>query len=335
MQRFACPACAAEVYFDNTECLSCGAMIAYDPRAADFALAHALRPCANRDSAFCNWAAAADGPLCVACAHNRTVPDPRQPGNLDNWRAIEAAKRHLFYSILRWGLPHPTRAERPDDGLAFDFLADGADAEGEPTTVLTGHAAGLITLNIAEGDDAEREARRSAMGEPYRTLIGHMRHEVGHYYWDVLVRGGGRLDDFRALFGDERADYGKALERNYAEGPRPDWADHHISSYASVHPWEDFAETWAHYLHIVDASDTARAFGMRLRVRGAHVVVDTDPYVPGNLDDTLADWVPLTLAMNCLNRAMGQPDLYPFVLNEDVFAKLAFVDSLVHPHATR
>jgi len=151
----------------------------------------------------------------------------------------------------------------------------------------------------------------------------------------AVSRGGGRLDDFRALFGDERADYGKALERNYAEGPRPDWADHHISSYASVHPWEDFAETWAHYLHIVDASDTARAFGMRLRVRGAHVVMDTDLYVPGNLDDTLADWVPLTLAMNCLNRAMGQPDLYPFVLNEDVFAKLAFVDSLVHPHATR
>lgn len=331
MQRFACPACAAEVYFDNTECLACGALIGYDPHAARFVPAHAQAACANRDTAFCNWTAAADGPLCIACAHNRTVPDPDTPGNLDNWRAIEAAKRHLFYSILRWGLPHPTRTAQHDTGLAFDFLADGVDADGAPEQVLTGHDDGLITLNIAEGNDAEREARRTAMGEPYRTLIGHMRHEVGHYYWDVLVRDGGRLDDFRALFGDERADYAKALERNYAEGPPADWAERHISSYASVHPWEDFAETWAHYIHIVDASDTARAFGLRLRGDGAAVSIDTDPYAKGHLDNTLNDWMTLTVAMNCINRSMGQPDLYPFALNDPVRAKLAFMDGLVHP----
>lgn len=333
MQRFACPACAAEVYFDNTECLGCGALIGYDPQAARFVPAGTLPACANRDAAFCNWTAAPGGTLCIACSHNRTVPDPAPPGNLDNWRAIEAAKRHLFYGILRWGLPHPTRMEQPDGGLAFDFLADGTDANGNPTHVLTGHAEGLITLNIAEGSDAEREARRTAMGEPYRTLIGHMRHEIGHYYWDVLVRDGGRRDAFRALFGDERADYAAALERNYADGPPADWASRHISAYAAVHPWEDFAETWAHYLHIVDASDTAHAFGMRLRSRGDSVVMDTDPYAAGNLDDTLADWVPLTLAMNSLNRSMGQPDLYPFVLNDPVCAKLGFIDALVHPPA--
>lgn len=333
MQRFACPACAAEVYFDNTECLGCGALIAHDPHAARFVPAHAQPACANRDSAFCNWTAAPGAALCIACAHNRTVPDPTLPGNLDNWRAIEAAKRHLFYAILRWGLPHPTRTEQPDTGLAFDFLADGVDVDGAPEQVLTGHDDGLITLNIAEGDDAEREARRTAMGEPYRTLIGHMRHEVGHYYWDLLVRDGGRLDDFRALFGDERADYAKALERNYAEGPPPDWAERHISSYASVHPWEDFAETWAHYNHIVDASDTARAFGLRLRGDGAALSIDTDPYASGHLDDTLTDWMTLTVAMNCINRSMGQPDLYPFALNDPVRAKLAFMDGLVHPAA--
>jgi hypothetical protein len=333
MKRFSCPVCRKEVHFDNSVCLSCEAALAFDSDAIRFAAlsrdTQSPRPCANRDVAGCNWLARDGTKFCPACMHNRTIPDTSDPGKVANWRAIEQAKRYLFYSLLRWGLPHPLRSDEVPDGLAFDFLADSATPDAP--SVLTGHADGLVTLNIAEGDDAEREARRTAMGEPYRTLIGHMRHEVGHYYWQVLVRDAGRLDAFRDLFGDDRQDYGEALKRHYAQGPRSDWRDSFISSYASAHPWEDFAETWAHYIHIVDSSETAHAFGMSLRDRtGGDVEMDTDPYRRGTLAETLADWVPLTVAMNAINRSMGQPDLYPFVLSDAVERKLGFIHDLIH-----
>lgn len=345
MHRFTCPTCRHELHFHNFDCLGCGGAVAYDPLREAFAgLSGGVggndRPaCANRAAAGCNWLVSDDaGAFCLACRHNRTVPDTTVPGNAANWARIELAKRHLFYSILRWRLPHPTRDAVPN-GLAFDFLADTTGIDGQVDPVLTGHASGLVTLNIAEGDDAEREARRTAMGEPYRTLIGHMRHEIGHYYWEILIRDGGGLDGFRGLFGDERADYGDALAAHYAAGPPAGWETQHISAYAAAHPWEDFAETWAHYIHIVDASETAHAFGMSLRPPDrwgrAETVVDLDanPYFAGDLAELLADWIPLTVAMNAINRAMGQPDLYPFVLNEPVRRKLAFIHDLIHaPH---
>lgn len=334
MRRFSCPACDTEVHFDNSTCLNCGTEIGYDCEAEAFLPLGAddgHEACANRLAAGCNWLTLEGAAFCPACQHNRTVPDLSVPGNQENWRAIEQAKRYLFYSLLKWDLPHPTLGESPT-GLAFDFLADTVDANGNQQLVLTGHADGLITLNIAEGDDAERARRRALLGEPYRTLIGHMRHEVGHFYWDLLVRDGGKVDDFRAVFGDESADYGEALQAYYANGPRPDWQLNSISAYASAHPWEDFAETWAHYLHIVDASETAYAFGMSLRpVKGSRkkVTLDHNPYFDSSIDDVLDDWVPLTVAINCLNRSMGQPDLYPFVLSEAVTHKLGFMHQLV------
>lgn len=331
MKRFTCPVCREEVHFDNSVCLNCDTGLAYDSVASKFVALtgnKATRICENRPVAGCNWLAHPKEQFCTACLHNRTIPDMSSDENITNWRSIEQAKRYLFYSILKWKLPHPTRDEAPD-GLAFDFLADSTEADGE--TFLTGHADGLITLNIAEGDDAEREARRTSMGEPYRTLIGHMRHEVGHYYWQVLVRDRGLLNECRAIFGDDRADYGKSLQRHYAEGPPLDWADRFISSYASAHPWEDFAETWAHYIHIVDSSETAHAFGMTLSGAGRDdVEMDTDPYKRGTFKATIADWVPLTVAMNAINRSMGQPDLYPFVLSESVERKLAFIHRIIH-----
>lgn len=333
MKVLSCGNCGAAAYFDNTVCVSCGAVLRFDPAAFQMVAlppeGGGPRDCANAAHGACNWLLVAGDPgdFCRACRHNRTVPDLARAPDLDNWRRIEAAKRHLFYSLLRWGLPIPDRAQDPE-GLAFDFLADMPGSDGP---VLTGHAGGLITLNIAEGDDAAREARRAAMGEPYRTLLGHFRHEIGHFYWDRLVRGQDRLEPFRALFGDEREDYAQALQRHYADGPAPDWPLSFISAYASAHPWEDFAETWAHYLHITDTLETAEAFGMAVSHPGGPEADRVfQPYAEPDAQALLAAWVPLTVAINAVNRAMGQPDLYPFVLSAPVAAKLQFIADLIH-----
>jgi hypothetical protein len=350
MKVFTCGQCGQLVYFENTVCTNCGCELGFDPeamtlvslrhegarlRALDGSGAAWVR-CANAAEDACNWlvpdAAAGEGAegFCPACRLNRTVPDLSVPENRARWLRIEAAKRRLVYALLRFGLPLESQAEDGDRGLAFDFLADGAFDE----PVMTGHADGLITINIAEADDAERERIRTAMGEPYRTLLGHFRHEVGHYYWDLLVRDGGRLDAARALFGDEQADYQEAIERHYREGPPADWQEAFVSAYATMHPWEDFAETWTHYLHIVDTLETAASFGLGVDPGVSDDPALTtriafDPYREADLDCIVAAWLPLTYAVNSLNRSMGQPDLYPFVLSGPAIGKLRFVHDLV------
>jgi len=293
------------------------------------------RFCSNAQHEACNWLVPQDSPedFCLACRHNRTIPDLSDPTNLAHWRKIEEAKRRAFYSFIRLGLPLTNRVEDPEHGLAFDFLADSS-AEGAPK-VMTGHDNGLITLSLAEADDAERNRRRTEMGEPYRTLLGHFRHESGHYFWDRLVRDGGQLEACRAVFGDDSQDYGAALQRHYNEGPPADWQENFVSTYATAHPWEDFAETWAHYLHIVDTLEMARAFGLGIAPRVAHgeelvAEVDFRPYEATEIAPVMEAWVPLTAAVNSLNRCMGTPDLYPFVLSPAVVRKLAFIQALVH-----
>ncbi|WP_075217650.1 zinc-binding metallopeptidase family protein [Mongoliimonas terrestris] len=351
MKLFECQNCRNPVHFENTVCVNCGFRLGYLPEHtllsavepdgdAFTALGDRSRPyvfCDNAGYDACNWLVPAgeDTTLCIACRHNRTVPDLTVDSNLASWRKMELAKHHLFYSLLRWRLPMPDRTEDPEEGLAFDFLADVTAPDGTVERVLTGHDAGLITINIAEADDAEREARRTAMMEPYRTLLGHFRHEVGHYYWDRLVRDRGNVDQFRALFGDESRDYGEALQTHYTNGPPADWRQSFISTYATAHPWEDFAETWAHYIHMVDALETARAFGLKIRprIRNAEDLageVDFQPYAAANAQDLVDAWVPLTVAINSLNRSMGQPDLYPFVLSVPVMEKLQFIHEIVH-----
>ena len=201
-----------------------------------------------------------------------------------------------------------------------------------PEPVLTGHDSGIITIALAEADDAEREARRTGMGEPYRTLLGHFRHEIGHHYWDLLVQGQPAQARFRALFGDETADYATALQAYYANGAPAGWPQTHISAYATAHPWEDFAETFAHYLHIVDTVEMAAAFGVRARPRDANLAVhvDFDPYLEPDIQHIVDNWIPLASMLNNLNRAMGHPDAYPFVLTPQVIDKLGFVHDLVH-----
>ena len=347
MKLFRCDHCSNVLYFENTVCENCGHALGYwhatnmlvslEPEGDHF---HApILPdkqfvyCTNAQHGACNWLVEYNpggDPFCRACRHNGIVPPMDNPQNLTNWQIIERAKKRLFYSLLQLHLPLATRNEDAVHGLSFEFLSDEAAAQ----PVMTGHEDGIITLALKEADDAEREKRRTEMKEPYRTLLGHFRHEVGHYYWDLLIENQPALDEFRALFGDEREDYGQALQRHYENGAPANWQQNYISSYATSHPWEDWAETWAHYLHIIDTTEMAAAFGVRLNpkidVSGElKTRIDFDPYGTDTIDELFAYWVPLASLINNLNRAVGQHDAYPFVLTPTVVDKLGFIQKTV------
>ena len=349
--------CGNPVFFDNTQCLACLSQLGYLPDDGRIAAldpgpqpgtwradgrTELLKPCANRDSpASCNWMVLAANPktLCVACRLNRTIPNLGDADNARYWRAIEAAKRRLVSQLVAMGLPVRSKLhDDPEKGVMFDFLRG---ARGGPQ-VMTGHASGLITLNVEEADDAKREAIRHAMREPYRTLLGHFRHEIGHYYWDRLVWDTRWLEPFRQLFGDERASYAEALKRNYEQGPPADWAQSYITSYATMHPWEDWAETWAHYMHVVDSLGTAAGYGVDLERNEGRVqpfgteslYAPADPYAERFLQ-LLNAWLRMTLVLNELARSLGQPDFYPFVMSRPVVAKLQFVQMVVADARTR
>jgi hypothetical protein len=353
--------CGRPVFFANTVCLGCQTPLGYEPQLAQVVPleqggqpdtwrlvaefdADERRPryarCGNFASAAgCNWlircgeGGKPDQPLCTSCRLNRTIPDLSVAENQLLWGRIEAAKRRLVSSLVALGLPVRSKVtEDPEHGLAFDFLR----ALPEGPAVLTGHDNGVITLNLDEADDAKRESMRVSMHEPYRTLLGHFRHEVGHYYWDRLVDGTEWLTPFRELFGDEREDYGEALKRHYEQGAAPDWPLRHVSAYAASHPWEDWAETWAHYLHMVDTLDTALSFGLD----SDNVEITYEPFTTDVLfrsDDPGAAtflsfvnaWMELTGLLNELSRSMGQPDFYPFVLSAPAVRKLHFAHMVV------
>lgn len=331
MKVFHCDHCDALVFFENVSCVSCGHALAYFPeqeKVGSLDRTDQYRPCENYGKhEVCNWAVPADdpNPLCRSCRLTRVIPDLGVPGNKAAWFRLEAAKRRLIYSLLSLGCPLESKAGDSKRGLAFEFLADTPAGK-----VTTGHADGVITLNIAEADDAEREKRRVQLHEPYRTLLGHVRHEVGHYYWDRLVRDAPRLEEFRKLFGDERQDYAQALQANYKDGPPADWQERFVSAYAASHPWEDWAETWAHYLHMTDTLEIAAACGLTLRPRRADepsLKKITVPEGEGGepFERIAADWHALTYVLNNLSRSLGQVDAYPFVLAAPAIEKLRFV----------
>lgn len=352
MKLFACQNCGQLLFFENTRCERCGWILGYLPDQTMLSALTAqggdrwrplaanqrlVRFCANAAQGACNWLVDAEGPdaFCRACRLNRTIPDLGVAGHLLLWQRLEAAKRRLVYGLLRLGLPLTSRHDDAEHGIAFDFLSSADSPLFPAPAIVTGHAAGLITIDIAEADDAERARARRDMLEPYRTLLGHFRHEVGHHYWERLVRNGVWHMAFREQFGDERRDYAASLEAHYANGPPTGWQERYVSSYACSHPWEDFAETWAHYLHIVDTLETADAYGLRVRPKiGGSPAIDMkinfDPYREADFDTLRAAWLPLTYAVNSLNHSMGQPDLYPFVLAPTVVGKLRFVHGLVH-----
>jgi hypothetical protein len=350
--------CGKPTFFRNSACLACSTPLGYHPEQA---ILLPLKPgpepdtwvdwqtdgsvyyrCANLNTpASCNWLlpVAESGPqnyLCRACRLNRTIPDladVNHPNNGELWGRIELAKRRLVSALLAMGLPVASReTEDTERGLMFDFLRS-TDSEHK---IMTGHHQGLITLNISEADHAEREFARQAMNEPYRTLVGHFRHEIGHYYWDRLVAQTEWEAPCRDLFGDERQDYAAALALHYKQGPRADWQLHFVSAYASMHPFEDWAECWAHYMHMRDTVDTALSFGLAVntdQVEFTPFTLDT-LYQPDHPDAEaflafVNHWTQLTMLLNGMSRAMGQADFYPFVLAHEVVAKMHFIHLVV------
>lgn len=352
MRVFTCT-CGNRLFFDNDRCMACGRRTGFVPALGELVAIEgsdgqgwrALRPglederfrrCRNYSHEdVCNWLVPAEEPheFCQACRLNQVIPDLTRPQHRRYWAKIEAAKRRLIYGLNALSLPVFSKFDDPEKGLGFAFLADAepvqefSDRLGQDSRVLTGHNHGLITINIAEADDVVREEMRRSMAERYRTLLGHFRHEIGHYYWLLLLQESPRLADFRALFGDETDDYGEALKRYYANGPARDWSERFISAYASAHPWEDWAETFAHYLHMVDTLESAAQLGLlRDALTGRQ---------EGGLQRWFGAWMDLTVGLNELNRCMGHPDLYPFVLSARGMEKLAFVHDILAEAAER
>ncbi len=341
MKCFRC-VCGNRVFFDSTQCVACGRRLGFAPDLrqiialerpkGDHVGNHWVHPptpsrvyrlCKNSiDYSVCNWlvTAAEKIPYCRSCRLNHLVPSLASTQNRAWWADMEGSKRRLLYTLLQLKLPIVSKLEEPKSGLGFEFLQDRrSNPLVDQDHVLTGHQSGMITVNLAEADHIHREFTREQLNEPYRTLLGHFRHESGHYYWERLLTGSRLLSEFRRLFGDERRNYAASLQRYHAIGPNNDWSAFYISAYAQAHPLEDWAETWAHYLHMVDTVETATAFGL--------VSCDSPNATFNQLID---DWLELTVVMNSLNRSMGLRDAYPFVLYDPIIEKLHFVHRVIH-----
>jgi len=278
----------------------------------------------SADFDVCNWLTTEpDSEYCLSCSLNHTIPNLKVSKRRRWWKSLEQAKRRLIYSLLSLGLPVQGKKDEVS-GLAFEFIEDQrSNPDVYEEHVNTGHDNGLITINIIEADHVSREKTRQFTGELYRTLLGHFRHEIGHYYFTRLVWGDAVLDRFRELFGDERGDYGNALQNYYANKATIVRDPDMISHYAQAHPLEDWAEVWAHYLHMVDTLETAGEYNMQ---QGSTQF--------DNIDALLKKWSELTMMLNSLNRSMGLEDAYPFVLSGLTLAKLRFVHDLIYSHSS-
>lgn len=345
MQPFPCSVCQQLLFFDNSACLRCGSRVGYLPDERKLVALRSLpdgveraddapgryRHCANQLVARCNWLIPCDESVdrCASCRLTSVRPNDNELESIEAFADAEAAKRRLLHQLMTLGLPVIDRNVDEEFGVAFEFLSSRG------RNVITGHDSGVITLDLSESDDAHREFVRQQLGEPYRTVLGHLRHEIAHYYWPLLVEGG-RLDAFRELFGDERVSYEAALEQHYSHGPDFEWSSTHVSEYATMHPWEDWAETFAHYLHIdaglVTASSTGLAIGEPARSAGRSAWVQRDHVTIGSM---VQSWLGLTLALNAMARSIGQSDLYPFVLSPIVVEKLDFVHGAIAAMVSR
>ncbi len=345
MKIFECGHCQHPLYFENNSCENCGhlsgyrdtdrKMLTFDPQGTSLVSDREqieYRYCKNKQHDVCNWLIEKDDPheYCRACQLNRTVPNLSQSKNFEGWRNLEIAKHRLIYQLQKIGLSLPSKMMQ-EDGLCFDFVA----RQGNPN-LMTGHASGVITILLREADSVLREQARRQLLEPYRTLIGHLRHEVGHYFWERLVMIDPKVQaSFREIFGDDSVSYTDALQRYYQEGAPADWQAGFISKYATSHPWEDWAETWAHYLHIMDMVETAHFFKLKVDPKEMSADMQTkvsfDPYTVKNFDRIIQKCVPLSFAVNSINRAMGIPDVYPFVISPAVVRKMKFIHRLLLP----
>jgi hypothetical protein len=357
MKTFNCT-CGGLTFFVIVTCVVCGRELGFLPdvlslsslepaengmfKATGTRHANQLyRKCQNyAKQSVCNWmipvgtpSGHEEDPFCTSCRLNQTIPDLNHDQNHKLWHRTEIAKRRLVYTLLSFRLPLANKTDDPKQGLAFAFLEDQSKPDGSLTKVLTGHENGLITLNIAEADDSLREKIRAAMGEPHRSLLGHFRHEIGHYYWDRLVCGTKFIGRFRELFGNEEANYEQALKQYYSAGAPANWPDNFISAYATSHPWEDWAESWAHFMHIQDALEVANDFGL------VGKSIRLDPKEAGrktwlsseqvSFEGIIGGWTELTIALNSINRSMGLADTYPFVLSPPIVDKLQFIFEVI------
>ena len=323
MREFRC-ACGNRLYFDNSRCLACGRETGFDPSSLELVAVEPVeggnrwhrpdgeqryRLCLNRQW-HCNWLVDAGDPseYCASCRLTRTLPNLGRDDNLLLWTRLEAAKRRLVYDLLSLGL------SIDEQRLRFEFLEDRrTNPLVREMHVYTGHRDGVITINVAEADDAAREAIREAMGESYRTLLGHMRHESGHYFWSVVVDTEEALAECRGLFGDERQDYESALQAHHARGPGTSRPSGYVSAYAASHPTEDWAECWAHFLHIADTLETAATTGLI----PADVSIRDERW--------LERWTEVAVALNEMNRSLGLRDADPVTLSPAVCEKLGFI----------
>lgn len=347
--------CGARLHFENSLCITCQHELGFLPDARTLSALTPIgegrwqamandgiyRKCKNyQQHNVCNWMVpeADHHAFCFSCRLSEIIPDLSNPNNFELWRRIEGAKRRLLYSLLWLELPIISKEQDPQFGLAFHLMEDQGYSEFArqipmQDSVVTGHSSGTITLNIAEADPVAREKTRTHMDERYRTLLGHFRHESGHYYWDRLLRNSPRIEEFRAIFGDERWEYGPVMQAYYTNGPIENWQSTWISAYASAHPWEDWAETWAHYLHMIDSMETAGDYGFGLDANGEHAVsgqqFSADYLSSISINDLVNEWSNLTVALNDMNRSMGLADAYPFILSSSITDKLAFVHSMV------
>ncbi|MGW8247872.1 MAG: zinc-binding metallopeptidase family protein [Acidiferrobacterales bacterium] len=359
MIHFTCE-CSNSVYFENSVCLNCGRMLGFLPDAnmisalepEDDSVFRALandrlyRACRNyTEYEVCNWMVPVEEhkAYCESCRLNEVIPNLSEPQNIKLWYRIEKAKRRLLYTLKRVRLPIEGRDVDPVAGLSFRFMANESesaefDDEYSPgARIMTGHSTGTITINLAEADPSAREEIREKMNERYRTLLGHFRHESGHFYWDKLVKDSEWIDEYRSLFGDETRNYSAALDTYYKNGPPVNWEQQWISAYASAHPWEDFAESWAHYLHMVDTLETAHDYDFSLQglvPTGKTGDMQFGSGYMNNLSDLFDDWKRLTSALNAMSRSMGVSDMYPFVLTATVKSKLEMIHRLVSSSRT-
>ena len=333
MRRFWC-VCGHPLYFESVRCTRCHAEGGYDPGQCDmvplsssgqvanlFGAGNSFRYCRNgSEFSACNWLVDDDtaDEYCRACAFNRTIPDLSKPDNLVRWRRFEQAKKRLLYGLNYLGLPLVNGWYDSGRGLLFDFIED---QRSNPVLlesfVSTGYLSGVITINAMEADTVAREATREQFNESYRTLLGHLRHESGHYYYWIAGEQAEFASRFVELFGDPAQDYSNSLSSHYDSGAPENWQDEYISSYATAHPLEDWAECWSHYLHISDTLETAISYRV---VTGEQA---------GQFPRLLAQWKDFSVTLNELNRSMGLHDAYPFVIGSRVEAKLQFIDQVV------
>lgn len=322
MQVFHCPACGQRVYFENLFC-ACGAQLYYEPEARE--MWNDAAPCANRETIQCNWAAIPGAALCRSCTMSAVLPALNVGVNQMLLARAERAKRWVLANLSNWKwFTDADQGTRP----RFQMLSENTG--GQRTEQITmGHAGGNIVINVTEADELIRVQRQHQLGEQYRSMVGHFRHELAHFLFDRLSLSDEFPAAFRAVFGDERADYSAALQQHYADPKSPGTG--YITSYATAHPHEDWAETVAHLLHMVDFTDSFVSTGLMMD----GVPQDYGPYRDEDTNRLMTIASKVAIAINDINRALDNSDLYPFVVTPQIRQKIAFAHGWLQNHATR